>query len=147
MGSVNAAGIHRTRGLLPASPWRAIPRLANLRSLALKERDFYLSVMENNSRGPSPDDAAITLNTLSTDWERLAASIHIPWALLAASGAVAAWWVATASTATPGENYAPPTSGWLALVGALVVIHLIRRETGVRFRSLAPVQAGGGLSH
>lgn len=85
------------------------------------------------------------MSTLSIDRQRLTASIRIPRALLAAFGAVGAWWVATAGTTTTGQNYAPPINGWLALVGVLVVIHLIRRETGVRFRSMG-ARAGWALA-
>lgn len=92
--------------------------------------------MESQSQGPSPDEAANALNTLSTDRERLATSVQVPWLLLAAFGGVGAWWVAAAATTNPGENYEPPLSGWLALAGALVVAYLIRRETGVRFRAI-----------
>lgn len=104
-----------------------------------------LSTMENNSPELSPDEATYALNTIAADRKRLAKSVHVPWALLAAFGAVGAWWVATAATANPGENYAPPSSGWLALVGALVVVHLIRRETGVRFRTMG-ARAGWALT-
>lgn len=92
--------------------------------------------MENNLPEPSPDEASNALNILSADRGRLATSVHVPWTLMAAFGAVGAWWVAAAATTNPGENYAPPTSGWLALVGALVVVHLIRRETGIHFRAM-----------
>lgn len=92
--------------------------------------------MESNLRGLSPDDAANALDMLASDRKRLAASLQIPWVLLAAFGAVGAWWVSTAATTNPGENYDPPSSSWLALVGALVVAHLIRRETGIRFRTM-----------
>ena len=101
--------------------------------------------MENYLQDPSPDDAAIALNTLTTDRERFAAGVDIPWALLAAFGAVGAWWVATAGATAPGENYEPSTSGWLALVGALVVIHLIRRETGIHFRAMG-ARAGSAVA-
>ncbi|WP_224760490.1 hypothetical protein [Salinibacterium sp. ZJ450] len=73
---------------------------------------------------------------LSTDRERLAASVHVPWVLLAAFGGVGAWWVSAAAATNPGESYEPPSSGWLALVGTLVIAYLIQRETGVRFRSM-----------
>lgn len=101
--------------------------------------------METHSQNPSPEDAKAALNALSYDREKLAARVHIPWALLAAFGAVSAWWVATAGTTTPGEDYTPPTSSWLALAGALVVIHLIRSETGVRFRTMG-VRASWALA-
>ena len=92
--------------------------------------------MESHSVHPSPDEAAAALNTLQADRERLATSVHVPWALLAAFGGVGAWWVSTAVTTRPGESDDPPSSSWLALVGALVVAYLVRRETGVRFRAM-----------
>lgn len=95
-----------------------------------------LSIMENHFRNPSPDEATAALSTLSTDRERLAASVRTPWVLLAAFGGVGAWWVSTAAATDPGDGYEPPSSGWLALVGMLVVAYLIRRETGVHFRRM-----------
>jgi len=62
--------------------------------------------------------------------------------LLAASGALGAWWVAAAATASPGRNYEPPSAGWLALLGAFVVAYLIRRETGIRFQAMGARAAG-----
>ena len=100
--------------------------------------------MENQFQIPSPDEASASLNMLSTDRERLAASVHVPWYLLAAFGGVGAWWVSAAAATNPGENYEPPSSGWLALVGTLVVAYLIRRETGVGFRKMGP-RAGWAL--
>lgn len=49
---------------------------------------------------------------------------------------MAAWWVGSAAGTSPGEGYEPPTMGWMALAVALVVVYLIHRETGVRFRSM-----------
>lgn len=92
--------------------------------------------MESHSGHPSPDEAAAVLDTLSTDREHLAASMQVPWALLAAFGGVAAWWVSAAVATSPGETYESPSSGWLALVCALVIAYLIRRETGIRFRTM-----------
>jgi hypothetical protein len=93
--------------------------------------------MENNFEGPpSAKDAAAQLRNLASDRHALADNVHVPRALLAAIGGVAAWWVALAATASPGENYEPPVSGWLALVAVLVIMHLIRRETGIRFRKM-----------
>lgn len=97
---------------------------------------IMLSIMENESKHPSPDEATDALNELSADREHLAASIRVPWPLLAAFGALSAWWVSAAATTNPGENYEPPTSGWLALVGTLVIAYLIRREIGVRFSTM-----------
>ena len=85
------------------------------------------------------------LNALSSDREKLATRVQVPWALLAGFGAVSAWWVASAGTTTPGEGYVPPTGSWLALAGALVLTHLIRRETGIRFRAMGG-RAGWALA-
>ena len=41
-----------------------------------------------------------------------------------------------AGTTHPGAEYEPPGTGWLALLGVLVVAHLVQRETGVRLRSM-----------
>ena len=95
-----------------------------------------LSVMESHFQGPSRDEARNALNELSADRDRLAESIRVPRALLAGFGGVAAWWVGAAAATSPGENYEPPTMGWLALAVVLVVVYLIRRETGIRFRSM-----------
>jgi K+ transporter len=93
--------------------------------------------MENNFEGPpSAKDAAAQLRNLASDRQALADNVRVPRALLAALGGVAAWWVALAATASPGENYEPPVSGWLVLVAVLVIMHLIRRETGIRFRKM-----------
>lgn len=93
--------------------------------------------MENDfERRPSPEEAAASLRGLAADRQALANGVHVPKMLLAALGGVAAWWVAGAAGANPGENYEPPTSGWLGLVAALVIAHLIRRETGIRFRQM-----------
>jgi hypothetical protein len=100
-----------------------------------------LSVMENNLERPSQEEATDVLNTLSADRHRLADGVEVPWALLVAFGALSAGWVATAATTDPGATYRPPTSGWLALLGALVVAYLIRRRTGIRFRAMG---AGAG---
>jgi hypothetical protein len=104
--------------------------------------------MENDFQGrPSADEAAARLNELSGDRRALAGSTRLPRVLLAGYGGVAAWWVAGAATASPGENYQPPTSGWLALVAVLVIAHLLNRETGIRFKSMGPgaAMAMGGI--
>lgn len=92
--------------------------------------------MESHFHAPSPDDALHALNELTTDRGRLADSISVPWPLLAGFGGVAAWWVGAAATTSPGANYEPPTTLGLALAVVLVVTYLIRRETGIRFRSM-----------
>ncbi len=65
--------------------------------------------------------------------------------LLAGFGAVAAWWVSATATTTPGEDYEPPAVGGLVLAIVFVIIYLIRRETGVRFKSMG-LQAGLALA-
>lgn len=93
--------------------------------------------MENNLEGrPSSEDAAALLRNLESDRQSLVDGVRFPAALMAAFGGVAAWWVATAATASPGEGYEPPVSGWLCLVAVLVIVHLVRRETGIRFRTM-----------
>ncbi|MEV8252931.1 hypothetical protein AB0O95_03080 [Rhodoglobus sp. NPDC076762] len=92
--------------------------------------------MENNFTHPSAAEAADALQELADDRTHLASNIRVPWPLLAGFGALAAWWVATAASTTPGENYEPPITGWLALVGVFVIAHLIRREIGVRFSKM-----------
>lgn len=93
--------------------------------------------MENDfQRQPSAHEAAARLSELSGDRRALADGTHIPRVLLAAYGGVGAWWVAGAAAANPGENYEPPTSGWLALVAVLIITHLVNRETGIRFQNM-----------
>ncbi|MCY1213255.1 hypothetical protein D9M72_250220 [compost metagenome] len=93
--------------------------------------------MENNLEGrSSSEDAAASLRGLMSDRQALVAAVQVPKTLLAAFGGVAAWWVAAAATANPGDNYEPPTSGWLGLAAVLVIIHLIRRETGIQLRRM-----------
>ena len=83
------------------------------------------------------------LTALSADRQRLAQQVAVPWALMAAFGALGAWWVGSAASAAPGAHYEPPQSGWMALLGALVVVHLVQRETGIRFRSLGARELDG----
>ncbi|MBF4995303.1 hypothetical protein ITX31_14445 [Arthrobacter gandavensis] len=93
--------------------------------------------MENNLEGHlSSRDAAAALRDLASDRQALADGAHVPKALLSAIGGVAAWWVAAAATTHPGEDYDPPASGWLGLAALLVIVHLIHRETGIRFRKM-----------
>ncbi len=92
--------------------------------------------MENDFSGPTGDEASETLSSLLNDRRRLAEAFQVPWALLLALGGMGAWWVAAAGSANPGENYDSSSAGWLALVGALVITHLIKRELGVQFRGL-----------
>lgn len=102
-----------------------------------QRKDTYrLSVMERNFSGASGDEATEALNVLDSDRQRLAQRVRIPWPLMAAFGALSAWAVSTAATTEPGANYDPPSTSWLALIGILVVAHLVQRETGIRFRSM-----------
>lgn len=105
----------------------------------LPERKDTISVafMESNFQEPSHDEAKNALTELSADRNRLTAGISVPWMLLAAFGAVAAGWVGSAATASPGENYQPAlTPLCLGLAIALVILYLLQRETGIKFRSL-----------
>lgn len=90
------------------------------------------------------DEAAATLDALSADRHRLADRLAVPWALMAAFGALAAWWVGSAVTTTPGSGYEPPLAGWMTLPVALVIAHLVRRGTGIRFRALG-ARANGAM--
>lgn len=92
--------------------------------------------METDLQGPSRHEAIHALEGLSADRDRLAAGIRVPWLLLAGFGAVAAWWVGAAAATSPGENYDSPATGGLVLAIVVVIIYLIQRETGVRFRSM-----------
>lgn len=92
--------------------------------------------MESYSNGTSRDEAADALDSLAADRDRLAGRMRVPWALMAAFGALGAWWVGAAAMTEPGGDYEPPMSGWMALLGALVVAHLVQRESGVRFRRM-----------
>ena len=120
----------------PTCRWSIVYRTTHI-TCRLGKSFGILSDMERNFEGrPSADDAAARLRDLASDRQTLADSVQVPRTLLAALGGVAAWWVAAAATANPGENYEPPASGWLGLVAGLVVLHLIRRETGIGFRRL-----------
>ncbi len=92
--------------------------------------------MESNSSGTSPAEAADALNSLTVDRDRLAQRLNVPWALMAAFGAMGAWGVGAAATTHPGAHYEPPVSGWLALLGVLIVAHLVQRESGIQFRAM-----------
>ena len=75
------------------------------------------------------------MKALSTDNNRLSQR-RVPRVLLAGFGAVAAWFVAAAATTTPGGEYEPPATLWLALVVTLTIAHLIQKETGIRFQKV-----------
>jgi hypothetical protein len=92
--------------------------------------------METHSGDAARNEAADALDALADDRDRLSSRVRIPWPLMAAYGALCAWWVAAAATTTPGANYEPPASAWLAFVGVFVVAHLVQRELGVRFRNM-----------
>lgn len=92
--------------------------------------------MEHHSQGPSSFEATNALDELTADRDRLADSIRVPWPLLAGFGGVAAWWVGAAAVTSPGQNYEPPATGGLAIAVVFVVVYLLRRETGIRFRSM-----------
>ncbi len=93
--------------------------------------------MERNVNEPSQDEAAQTLASLTRDRDRLVEGIHIPWSLMAAFGALGAWFVGAAAATNPGAEYEPPQGIWMALLGVLVVGHLVQREMGIRFRTSA----------
>ncbi len=81
------------------------------------------------------------LDALQADRDRLVENARVPWPLLAAFGGVGAWWVAEAASARPGEDYEPQASSWLALAAVIVIAHLVRRETGIRFRAMGAAAA------
>jgi hypothetical protein len=83
-------------------------------------------------------DAAAALRDVQADREALAARIPEPRAHLAGFGAIALAWVAQAATLSPGADYEPPTTSWVALVAALVLLVLLRHRTGIRFREVGP---------
>ncbi|WP_315279487.1 hypothetical protein [Kocuria carniphila] len=93
-------------------------------------------MMESNYGDSTRTQAAEALVTLSADRQRLARRVQVPWALMAGFGALGAWWVGSAWSTNPGAGYEPPQTGWIALLGVLVVCHLVQREMGLRFRSL-----------
>lgn len=101
--------------------------------------------MERNYGDDARSAAAEALNSLSADRQRLAQGARVPWALMAAFGALGAWWVGSTATAEPGANYEPPLTGWMALLGVLIVWHLVQHETGIRFRSLGS-RANGAIA-
>ncbi|MCQ1953590.1 hypothetical protein [Arthrobacter sp. zg-Y238] len=99
--------------------------------------------MENNLG--AAEDAAARLRNLAADRNALAAGAAPPRTLLAGLGGVAACWVAGAADTHPGAAYESPSWTWL-LVGLLfVILHLIQRDTGLKFRRLGP-RATGAVS-
>ena len=81
-------------------------------------------------------DAAAALDGLHSDREALAARIPVPRWLLAGFGAIALAWVAQTVTLSPGAGYEPPRTSWLLIAAAVVLLVLIRRRTGIRFRGV-----------
>ncbi|PPF69948.1 hypothetical protein C5E16_03270 [Clavibacter michiganensis] len=81
-------------------------------------------------------DAAAALDGLHSDREALAARIPVPRWHLAGFGAIALAWVAQAVTLSPGAGYEPPRTSWLLIAAAVVLLVLIRRRTGIRFRGV-----------
>lgn len=53
-----------------------------------------------------------------------------------AAGAAPAWFVADAASAHPGAGYEAGSGALLSVAVLLVVAHLVKKETGVRFGSL-----------
>lgn len=88
--------------------------------------------MASDDRGA--DHSQADLNALHTDRARLASRLATPWTLMVAAGAGMAWYVAGAATSHPGAD-AEAGSGWILSWAILcLVVYLVQRETGVRFR-------------
>ncbi|MFP7761398.1 hypothetical protein [Marisediminicola sp. LYQ85] len=99
--------------------------------------------MENDfSNRPSAAEAAASLDDLELDRHTLAEGARVPRVLTAALGGVAAWWVGMAASTTPGADYEPPNTAWLAVAAVLVIGYLIRRELGVKFRAIGAKAVG-----
>ncbi|WP_146362173.1 hypothetical protein [Arthrobacter yangruifuii] len=99
--------------------------------------------MENNLG--AAEDAAARLRDLAADRDTLAAGVTPPRALVAAIGALAACWVAAALDARPGADYQSPSWPWLLAGLLFVILHLIRRDTGLKFRRLG-ARANGAIA-
>lgn len=131
----------RRQGRDPAAPATTLDVASDLPG----RKEFRtVSNMESNSDRAPQHEANDALDSLTVDRERLVERLKVPWALMAAFGALGAWWVGAAASTQPGRAYEPPVTGWMALLGVFVVAHLVRRETGVRFRTMgAPRHLGG----
>jgi len=81
-------------------------------------------------------DAAAALRGVQADREALAARIPEPRWHLAGFGAIALAWVAQAATLSPGAAYEPPTTSWVAVAAAVILLVLLRGRTGIRFREV-----------
>ncbi|RIJ52251.1 hypothetical protein DZG00_05695 [Clavibacter lycopersici] len=79
-------------------------------------------------------DATAALRDVQADREALASRIPEPRWHLAGFGAVALAWVAQAAALSPGADYEAPTTSWVAVAVAVILLVLIRRSTGIRFR-------------
>lgn len=85
---------------------------------------------------PSPDRAHDLLEQLGEDRTRLAALTATPWWAPVLLGLVAGLWVASPAV---GDR----TAGYLlALLGAVLVVSLVRTRTGIRVRAAGPRSAG-----
>lgn len=91
--------------------------------------------MANDSLG-SAAEARDQLNVLGQDANALAAQTQTPWALLVAAGGALAWFVANAAATKPGLAYEPSGMALAPIIVLLVIVHLVQRELGVRFRRL-----------
>ncbi|ALD11997.1 hypothetical protein [Clavibacter capsici] len=81
-------------------------------------------------------DAAAALDGLHADRQALASRIPEPRWHLAGFGAIALVWVAETATLSPGADYEPPTTSWVAVAAAVILLVLLRRTTGIRFRRI-----------
>ncbi|MDM7989120.1 hypothetical protein [Arthrobacter sp. zg-Y877] len=87
-------------------------------------------------------ETADRLRMLSADRGTLVSSAATPRTLLAGVGALAACWVASAADSNPGANYETPTWTWMIVALLFVLLHLIQRDTGVKFGSLGAPAIG-----
>lgn len=92
----------------------------------LRKVTCSLSIMERNLKATTRENAV----------QAFTEGIQVPWMLMAAFGALSAWVVGAAGMTEPGGNYEPPLEMWLALLGILVVSHLVHRDAGIQFHRM-----------
>lgn len=85
---------------------------------------------------PSPDRAHDLLEQLGDDRTRLASLSATPWWAPVLLALVAALWVASPAVGDRTTSYV------LAVLGAVLVVSLVRTRTGIRVRAAGPRSAG-----